>query len=165
MEKKEIFDLLIKNLDGAGVFLNVKDGMGNVNTMTIGWGSVGKIWGRDMFTVLVRYSRHTYSLLKNAKDFSINIPKVSSMNKELGFCGSKSGRDFDKFKECNFTLKSAKKIDTPIIEECEAFYECKICYRQAMNPMSIIDKDGIEDRYYKDNDYHEMFIGEILEQY
>lgn len=164
MEPKERFDLLCENLDGAGVFLTVKDG-NRVNTMTIGWASVGRIWGKPMFTILVRYSRYTYEFLKNAKDFSISIPKKGKMNKELGFCGTKSGRDFDKFKECNLTLKEAKKIYSPIIEECEAFYECKICYRQSMTPTSIID-ENIENRYYADNnDYHEIFIGEILEEY
>ncbi|MCG4586306.1 flavin reductase, partial [Anaerosalibacter bizertensis] len=83
-----------------GAFLTVKSG-DEVNTMTIGWGNIGVIWSMPIFTVAVRYSRHTYNLLENSDEFTVSIPIKIDMKKELAFCGTKSGRDVNKFKECN----------------------------------------------------------------
>ncbi|NMB08592.1 MAG: flavin reductase family protein, partial [Tissierellia bacterium] len=94
----------LKSLEERGAFLTVKDNENRVNTMTIGWGNIGYEWGRPVFIVLVRESRYTHELLENAKDFTVSIPLDNKMNKALGYCGSKSGRDYDKFKECDLNI-------------------------------------------------------------
>jgi len=81
----------------------------------------------------------------------------------LAICGSKSGRDIDKFKKCNLTLEKSKAVDTPIIGDCELHYECKIVYKQEMNPV-LLSKDIVESSY-KTGDYHTLYYGEILETY
>ena len=78
-----------------GAFLTVSHG-GRDNTMTIGWGSLGVIWGKPVFSVLVRPSRYTYGLLEASGEFTVSVP-LTDMAKALGVCGSKSGRDLDKF--------------------------------------------------------------------
>ena len=71
---------------------------GKVNTMTIGWGTLGVEWGKPLFTVFVRQSRYTKELLDKNGEFTINVPlKGTDRKQALGFCGSKSGRDVDKF--------------------------------------------------------------------
>jgi len=154
---KEMLDQLPK-----GAFLTVKDG-DKVNTMTIGWGTIGVMWYKPVFMVMVRYSRHTYDLIGKAKEFTVSVPLKGQLKKELGICGSKSGRDIDKFKECNLTPVKGKVLDTPVIGECDLHYECKVVYQQVMEP-GLLNEDIKKERY-PNHDYHVLFYGEIVASY
>lgn len=145
-----------------GAFLTVRD-KDNTNTMTIGWGNIGFIWGKPIFIVMVRYSRHTYKLIESSKEFTISIPLKKNLKKELAYCGTYSGRDVDKFKECNLNLVDSQNISTPIIGECELQYECKVVYQQAMEPGTLDEE--IKNKNYSNGDYHIMYFGEILDSY
>lgn len=145
-----------------GAFLTVKDG-DEVNTMTIAWGSLSVIWNKAIFMVAVRYSRHTYNIIERAKEFTVSIPLEKDLRKELAYCGTKSGRDVNKFEECNLSLMEGQKISTPIIKECELHYECKVVYQQAMEPATL--DEGIKERFYLNNDYHVLYFGEIVDSY
>ena len=81
---------------GQGAFLTVRNG-DVINTMTIGWGSIGIMWGKPVLMVPVRYSRVTYELLQTADEFTVMVPTNGTMKKELAFAGSKSCREVDKF--------------------------------------------------------------------
>lgn len=154
---------LIKQLT-KGAFLVVKDNNKD-NVMTIGWGTIGYVWRKPVLMIMVRYSRHSYNMLENSKEFTVSIPLNNSLQKEIGICGSKSGRDTDKFKECGFTKEKGKVLDLPVIKECDLFYECKVVYHQTMEP-GVTDQ-GIKENFYtsKNNDYHVMFYGEIVASY
>jgi|LGOV01.1.fsa_nt_gb flavin reductase (DIM6/NTAB) family NADH-FMN oxidoreductase RutF len=154
-------DLSLEQLE-KGAFLTTQVG-DLVNTMTIAWGGINFIWGKPVFVIYVRYSRETYEMLKNTKEFTINIPLNVNLKKELAFCGTKSGRDYDKIKECNFTLLPGREVKTPIIKECDMHYECKVIYIQAMEPTNI-PKDILK-RYYSTNNYHVVYYGEIVDSY
>ncbi|EKE04284.1 MAG: hypothetical protein ACD_20C00089G0004 [uncultured bacterium] len=156
---KEMLEQLTK-----GAFLTVKDKDGNLNTMTIAWGSLGYMWRIPVFMVMVRYSRHTYKLIENTDEFSVSFPLNEQLKKELGICGTKSGRDMDKFKECNLTPQKAQKISTPVIGECDLHLECKIAYKQAMEPQFIMS-DKVNEVYGTERDYHVLYYGEILACY
>jgi len=161
VEYTELSKEMLAQLE-KGVFMTVKN-KNSVNTMTIGWGSVGFIWGKPIFTALVRYSRHTYEMLKNTDEYTISVPLKKDLKKELLFCGTKSGRDVDKIKECGLTLVDGKKIGTPIIGDCELHFECKVVYKQGMNGENL--DSLIKDSKYNDDDYHVMYFGEILASY
>lgn len=154
---KEMLDQIDK-----GAFLTVTDG-DRTNTMTIGWGNVGIVWGKPIFMIAVRYSRYTYDIMEKAKDFTISIPIEKNLKKELAYCGKYSGKDVDKFSECNLDLKKGIKTVSPIIGNCDLHYECKTIYKQAMEP-GTLDK-SVKDRYYKNNDYHVLYFGEIVDCY
>ena len=81
---------------GRGILLTTKAN-GKVNTMTIGWGTVGIEWGRPMFVAYVRESRFTRQLLDQNPEFTVNCPIGDVDKKILGVCGTKSGRDTDWF--------------------------------------------------------------------
>lgn len=154
-------DAMLKQLrKGAFITTKVK---GKVNTMTIAWGGINVVWNKPVFVAYVRYSRDTYEMLKSTNEFTINIPLENDLRKELGFCGTKSGRDYNKIEECNLTLLSGRKINTPVIKECEMNYECKVIYKQAMEPNSI--QDDVLKKYYNNNDFHVIFYGEIVDTY
>lgn len=145
-----------------GAFLTVKNG-DKLNTMTIGWGAIGFIWQKPVMMVLVRYSRYTYELIEKALDFSVSVPLTGELKKDLAVAGSKSGRDIDKFQECKLTAKNAKSIESPVIDECGLIYECKIIYKQEMQPDMLAGE--IKNKCYPNDDYHVMYFGEILSCY
>ena len=154
---KELLEQLQK-----GAFLTVKAG-DIVNTMTIAWGSLGFMWNKHIFTAMVRYSRYTHEIIDKAQDFTVSFPLDNSMGRELGICGTKSGRDIDKFMECKLKLRSGEKVDSPIIDNCSLHIECSILYKHGMDKGNL--SPGIQENSYAEGDYHVMYFGEILKAY
>jgi flavin reductase (DIM6/NTAB) family NADH-FMN oxidoreductase RutF len=144
-----------------GAFLTVKAG-NELNTMTIGWATVGVIWQKPIMMVAVRSSRHTFGIIEKSADFTVTVP-TGDMSKEAAFCGSKSGRDVDKFKMCNLGIINGQKVASPIIKIPGYHYECKIVYKSAMNP-SHLDKN-YDSSLYPQKDYHTLYFGEIMTCY
>lgn len=142
---------------------------GQVNPMTIGWGTLGVQWGKPIFIVFVRQSRHTKTLLDKNGEFTINVPlKGTDRKATLGFCGSKSGRDVDKIKELGLTLEEPEKISVPGIKEFPITLECRVVYKQDQD-LSVLEEDKCR-RYYapgtaNDGDYHTAYYGEVLSAY
>ncbi len=145
-----------------GAFLTVQSGA-NVNTMTIGWGTIGFIWQKPIFMVAVRYSRHTYGLLEQAGEFTVSIPIKEDLTRALALCGTKSGRDLDKISAAGLTLRPGKVIATPIIDDCSLHYECRVVYQQVMEPKAL--DQAIRARSYSKGDYHVLYYGEIVASY
>ncbi|MDO5718908.1 MAG: flavin reductase family protein [Tissierellia bacterium] len=145
-----------------GAFLTVSDGE-NVNTMTIGWALNGIIWRKPVIAIAVRKSRYTYELIEKAEDFTISCPLNKDLSKALMICGTKSGREIDKFKEANIGIADAKSNLSPIIGECELHYECKIIYSQFMDEDSLFDE--AKDLFYKEPDFHKFYFGELVNSY
>ncbi|HSO10078.1 MAG TPA: flavin reductase, partial [Desulfoprunum sp.] len=98
----QLFDLIKR-----GAFLTVRAGDA-VNTMTIGWATIGWIWQKPILMVAVRDSRHTFTLLETTDNFTVTVPTGSESAKALTLCGTKSGRDIDKFAACGLQLKQAR---------------------------------------------------------
>jgi flavin reductase (DIM6/NTAB) family NADH-FMN oxidoreductase RutF len=144
-----------------GAFLTVKSGK-DINTMTIGWANIGHVWRKPIMMVAVRLTRHTFSIIETAEDFTVSIPS-SDMKKEIMFCGTKSGRDYNKFKECKLKALDSQKVITPIIKVPGLHYECKIVYKSAMDPADL-NKD-YDASLYPEKDYHTLYFGEIVECY
>ncbi len=98
-------------------------GIPRSNIITLSW--VANVCS-DPPTVAVgiRPNRFSHALVKNAGDFVLNIPSRDLFDATV-FCGTKSGRDHDKFAECNLTEGKASKVASPLIEECPINIECK----------------------------------------
>ena len=145
----------------VGAFLTVKAGEA-LNTMTIGWATIGYVWSRPIFMVAVRLSRHTFTLIEKADDFTVTIP-ASGMEDELTFCGTKSGRDYDKFEELDLPVAQSQRVSTPIINVPGLHYEAKIIYKSAMVP-AYLDRE-LDADVYPARDYHTLYFGEIVDCY
>jgi flavin reductase (DIM6/NTAB) family NADH-FMN oxidoreductase RutF len=144
-----------------GAFLTVKSG-NTLNTMTIGWAAFGVVWSKPIMMVAVRSSRHTFGLIDAAEDFTVTVP-AGDMQKETAYCGTKSGRNVDKFKMCNLETTDGRHVVSPIIKTRGRHYECKIIYKSAMNP-AYLDKD-YDSSLYPKKDYHTLYFGEVLACY
>ncbi len=75
-----------------GVLITTKAGE-KINSMVIGWGTLGVIWERPVFIAYVRDCRYTREMLDKNPEFTINVPMGSFDKKILAVCGTKSGRD------------------------------------------------------------------------
>lgn len=148
---------LAQRLADGGVFLT--SGSDQPNTMTIGWGTVGVVWGKPMLVVLVRKSRHTYQKIVESGCFTISIPTKNPLKRELQFAGTESGRDVDKFYGHGLTAVPGKTVKAPIIPECGLHYECEIRYDQDMDSARL-DETMLR-RFYPHDDFHTVFYGEI----
>ena len=150
-----------------GVLVTTKSG-DEVNTMTIGWGTLGNQWHKPIYTVFVRQSRHTKKLLDENGEFTVNVPLDDSAKKILGICGSKSGRDMDKIKELGLTLEAPEMISVPGIKELPLTLECKVIYKQDQMLEAINSENRT--RYYAsgtvdEQDYHTAYYGQVLSAY
>jgi flavin reductase (DIM6/NTAB) family NADH-FMN oxidoreductase RutF len=159
MQYKEQLQYLLNNLQGKGVFLT--SGM-KPNTMTASWGFGGVMWDKPIIVAPVRPTRFTHDLIAQTKEFSISVPLDDKMNKLLGYFGSVSGRDVDKYKEKNITPVRCKSLDTFVMPNCLCF-ECKLIYTNNIVKERL--DEGIKNGFYGDNAFHTMFYGEIIYVY
>lgn len=155
-----------------GILMTTKNG-DFVNSMVIGWGHIGIVWGKPVFIAYVRESRFTKEMVENHGEFTINIPVGEFDNSIVRICGSKSGRDMDKIKELGLHLVESDNVDVPGIKEFPLTLECKVIYKQKQD-LSAIPTDIIN-RYYPEisgadfdgqsRDYHYAYYGQIVGAY
>ena len=158
-KKVDLFDVFqetLDKLDGNGILLVAGD---PPNPMTIGWATIGNIWGKQIITMLVRPVRHTFGLMEKTKDFSVCVlPDI--FRKEIGICGTKSGRDISKTEFCKFNIESGMATDSFYIAESVIHFECRIVHKHWLNPETL--EPAIEKRYYPKKDFHMVYYGEII---
>lgn len=107
------------------VMVSCGDKDGNTNIITIAW--TGTICSDPaMLYISVRPERHSYPMIKESGEFVLNLT-TEALAKATDFCGVRSGRDVDKWKETGLTKGKAGKLSyAPIIEECPVNIECKV---------------------------------------
>lgn len=170
---------MMKNInawDYAGHILKVIDkgillttaAEGKTDTMVIGWGAMGVVWSKPVFKVLVRESRYTKELLDKNGEFTINVPLAAVDKNIIAICGTKSGRDVDKFKELDLHTVPGQTVSVPAIRELPLTLECKVIYNQDQDPQAI--EENCFERYYtpgtrNEGDYHTVYYGEITAAY
>ena len=163
---------ICKALPNSGILLTTKRGE-EVNTLTIGWGTIGIDWSRPIFIAYVRESRYTKQLLEENGEFTVNVPINELDRKILGICGTKSGRDMNKIEALGLHLEEPIAISVPGIKELPLTLECKVLYKQQQD-LSAIPEDILA-RYYpveddtlhpgSDRDYHIAYYAQILKAY
>lgn len=94
------------------------------NIITIAW--TGTICTNPpMVYVSIRPERYSYEIIKENMEFVINLT-TKELAKETDYCGVKSGRNFDKFKETKLTPIKGDFVKAPLIEESPVNIECKV---------------------------------------
>ncbi|MFH1609525.1 MAG: flavin reductase, partial [Candidatus Bipolaricaulota bacterium] len=86
---------------------------------------------------------------------------LGTMKEELAFCGSRSGREVDKFAELGLQTEPAKEVPVPLLTGCAVAYECRVVARTTLVPDGILD-ERIRTKYYPRGDLHTLFFGEIV---
>lgn len=150
---------MLATLQKPGLLLAASKPTGEANVMTIGWGTLGIIWGLPIFCVLVRPSRYTYQFIEASQAFSVNVP-APDMTKWVGVCGTRSGRDLDKFAEYGMSYTPSDVAGTITIDGCPLVYECRVVHYNDVLPANLDPK--VEAAAYGGSDYHRIYYGQVL---
>jgi len=158
----DYFAQTIQRMREDGLLLVSTGTDGKPNVMTIGWGTIGCIWSRPVFIVLVRPSRYTFSRLEQVNDFTVNVPPPE-LAEATSHCGSVSGSGHDKFAEAQLTPVPSREVRAPIIKECVVHYECRMLHRNDLVPEALAQ--AVREEFYPRGDFHRVYFGEIVAAY
>lgn len=150
----EIFSFF---LDGMLLTAGTKE---DCNTMAVGWGGLGTLWGRPVCTIYVRPTRHTLGFLEREDYFTLSV-LPEEMQDKMNYCGQVSGREVDKIKECGFTVEQAAG-GAPYIGEARLVLVCKKILWNDIDPAQIVYPED-DAKNYPLHDYHRVYVGEIVE--
>lgn len=143
--KKINIETAVKRRYPEGVALVVcQDEKGMVDVTPIGWFMLAAGKPRSWAICLAK-KHYSHKVISEAGEFSLCLPTIEQ-KEDILYCGSVSGWDTDKLKNCNFKTILSKKINPPILKNCIACFECK-----------VIGKLPTSD--------HTIFIGEVLVAY
>lgn len=133
---------------------------GKFNGMTASWGGVGVLWNKNVFFCFVRPQRYTKKFCDASDIISLSF-FPEQYRDALKICGSTSGKDTDKFKLAGLTpmLGSLSEVD---FEESEMTIIGRKLYSQDMDGKCFTD-ESYDSLFYKDRDYHTMYVCEIIE--
>lgn len=124
------------------VLVTCVNSTGAPNIITLAW--AGTVCSEPpMVGVSIRPTRHSYQLIKDTKEFVINIPPTKFIQ-ETDYCGIVSGKNIDKFAETKLTQEKAEKVQAPLIQECPVNLECVL--KQTI-PLGA----------------HDLFLGEVIQ--
>ena len=115
--------------------------MDKSNIITVAWTGILNT-DPAMVYISVRPSRYSYEMIKNQEEFVINLT-TKDLAKATDWCGCRSGKDYDKFKEMNLTKERAKFVKCPMIKESPVSVECRV-------------------KEIRELGTHHMFIAEVL---
>jgi flavin reductase (DIM6/NTAB) family NADH-FMN oxidoreductase RutF len=111
------------------------------NIITLAW--AGTVCSAPpLISISIRPSRYSHELIRLSREFVINIPD-EKMAAICDYCGTKSGKNVDKFKDLSLHKEKGLNVNVPLINECPVNIECKV-------------KDIIR------LGTHDMFIGEVV---
>ena len=128
------------------------------NSMTIGWGSLGTVWNRDVLTVYVRPDRYTWQFMKDSDTFTVSF-FPESCRPALTVMGRLSGRDGDKVAAAGLTPRFLPQGIT--FEEAAETFVCRKIY---MAPMAYEDVPPVAQRIYQNGvQPHWIIMGEVAE--
>lgn len=128
------------------------------NTMTVSWGGVGVLWGKNVVYIFVRDSRYTKEFIDSGDFFSVSFLD-KGYREALNYCGSHSGRDGDKVSDAGLTWNY--KLSIPYIDEGNFVLLCQKLSATRITEDSFLSPEI--KKWYADGDMHTMYVGEILE--
>lgn len=160
---ENVFNLIAKDW-----FLMTAEHNNIINTMTVAWATVGILWQKPVVIVAVRPERYTHEIASQAETFSLTV-FTQEYKKMLGYCGTKSGRDVDKIKECDLHVEH--EGDTPYFSEARLAFICKkLCMTPLKEEDFLGDTQFTSKWYGGENNadgtgggYHYLYIAEITD--
>ena len=129
------------------------------NPMTVSWGGFGTLWNRPVVTVYVRPTRHTFGLLNDHPEFTLNfLPETSRAALEL--CGKLSGRETDKWAASKLTREPSLAVGVPRVAEARLSFECKVLASFDFDPTRFSDPSILG--LYPQKDFHRAYVGQVV---
>lgn len=123
------------------VLVSVADKEGNSNLLTIAW--AGTICSDPpMVSISVRPERHSYHMIEETGEFVVNLT-TEELSFATDYCGVKSGRDVDKWKETGLTPIQGGAVNVPMVKESPVNLECRVTGKKELGS-------------------HHMFLAEVV---
>ncbi len=133
-----------------------ENGKLRTNTMTASWGGVGVLFNKPVVFCFVRPQRYTYRFLEQSSRFSLSfLPE--QYRDALRLCGSKSGKDMDKFEKAGLTPTAFEEV--PFVGEASEVLVCRKLYADDLEKACFLDKTLLAN--YAAGDFHRVYIAEI----
>ena len=106
------------------VLVSAADKDGNSNLITVAW--AGTICSDPpMLSISVRPERYSYHMIRETGEFVVNLT-TEELVRAVDFCGVKSGRDTDKWKETGLTPEKASVVNVPLVRQSPVNLECRV---------------------------------------
>lgn len=123
------------------------------NIVTVAW--TGTICSDPaMVSISVRPERYSHDIIEETGEFVINLV-TKDLTYATDYCGVRSGRDVDKFKEMNLTPLPSKMIDAVGIEKSPVNIECKVVEVKKLGSHDMFIAEvvnvTVDDRYMDEN--------------
>ena len=140
------------------VMVSVTDGKGQDDIITVAW--TGTICTNPpMVYISVRPSRFSHHMLMETGEFVINLT-TEKLTRATDYCGVRSGRDVDKFKEMNLTAIKSQKVNAPSIAESPVNIECKVKKIEHLGTHDMFIAEvvavTVDDKYMNENGRFEL---------
>lgn len=159
IDPSAVEDNFVKLLHENMGLLTVGD-EGNTNSMTIGWGTFGTLWGMPVFNVYVSEDRYTHSLMEEYDTYTVSFLGKEHRD-DVIYLGTHSGRDGDKISQTSLTLEYTEN-GTPYFEEAFMVIECR---KQYGAPFDISRLGEIPSGFYERSGItvHSAYVGQIMQ--
>lgn len=147
------------------VMVSTADTKGNDNIITVAW--TGTVCTNPaMLYISVRPERYSYHLLRESGEFVVNLT-TEKLAKATDWCGVRSGRDFDKWKEMHLTRGKAEKLTyVPIIQESPVNIECKVTEVQELGShhmfLAKVEAVQVDESYMNETGKFELNDTQLL---
>lgn len=149
---------VLHRLAHGGVFCTVVDDVGRTNVLTLGWGQLGPAYRKHPICIIaVTPLRYSWRFLEQAPEFVLAVPD-DSLASALALCGTRSGRDLDKFAAAQLTPVPSVHVRAPSIAECPLNLECRVYARIAPPHMLLTP----EHRQRPLDQQHTIYFSEVL---
>lgn len=134
------------------------------NMMTASWGCLGWLWNKPVAVIFIRPERYTHSFIENGNHLTLSfLGNSEEARKIYAFCGSKSGRDYDKAKETGLI---PVETDNGAIgfEQSRLTLECRKLYKNTMKPENFLEPSLLQ-WYGEKGGFHDVYVVEITNAY
>lgn len=133
------------------------------NMMTASWGCLGWLWNKPVAVVFIRPERYTHQFIEENDTLTLQfLGNGEKARLAYNFCGSKSGRDFDKAHEAGLTPVTLEGGEVTF-EEARLTLVCRKLYKDTLKKENMIDKQLTQWYGEKHGGYHDVYVLEITE--
>ena len=151
----------LDRMQDKGVLCTVINEAGAQNLLTLGWGLIGRQHEEyPMFAIAVTPLRYSWSFLEQVPEFVIGVPD-DALDEATVICGTKSGRDMDKFAAAGLTAVPSVHVKPPSLLECPINIECRVYTRVAPPHMLLSPRH----RQRPLREQHTIYFADVLGAY
>jgi len=152
---------ILHRMAHGGVLCTVVDEAGKQNVLTLGWGVIGRSYhGNPICIIAITPIRYSWRFIESVPDFVLAIPD-DGLQTAAEICGTKSGRDLDKFAQARLTPVPSAHVKAPSVLECPINVECRT-YTKVAPPHMLLTP---EHRERPLEQQHTIYFAEVLGTY